>query len=136
VPSIRFTDEVAAAEFLNLGQCVWPGAYGLDEVRLALSRTTNLGAWDGTKLVGRVRVLSDGYFFATIPDIFVHPEYRRRGIGRALMQRALSHSPRGKLFFGVQPAAVGFYERIGCKADLVGFVLEASHLAGVRADAP
>ena len=136
MPSIRFTDEVAAAEFLNLGQRVWPGSYGLDEVRLALSRTTNLGAWDGTKLVGSVRVLSDGYFFATIPDIFVHPEYRRRGIGRALMQRALSHSPHGRLFFGVQPSAVGFYERIGCKANLVGFVLEARHLKGVRADAP
>ena len=134
--SILYTNHVPANDFLDLNQPVWPGKYELGEVTVALSKTENVGAWDGTKLVGSVRVLSDGYFFATIPDIFVHPEYRRRGIGRALMQRALSHSPRGRLFFGVQPAAVGFYERIGCKADLVGFVAEASHLTIVRADAP
>jgi GNAT superfamily N-acetyltransferase len=128
VPSIRYTDEVSAAEFLNLGQRVWPGAYGIDEVRLALSKTINVGAWDAETLVGSVRVLTDGYFFATIPEILVDQNYRRRGIGRELIRRALLHAPRGKLVLGAQPSAAGFYERIGCTQKLVAFVAEAGQL--------
>jgi ribosomal protein S18 acetylase RimI-like enzyme len=136
VPSIRYTDEVPAAEFLSLGQRVWPGTYGIDEVCLALSKTTNVGAWDGGTLVGSVRVLTDGYFFATIPEILVDQDYRRRGIGRELIRRALLHAPRGRLLLSAQPAAVGFYERIGCTQKLVAFVAEASQLTIVGADAP
>jgi ribosomal protein S18 acetylase RimI-like enzyme len=40
-----------------------------------------------------VRVLSDGYFFSTVPEVIVDPEYRRRGIGRELMRRALEVAP-------------------------------------------
>jgi GNAT superfamily N-acetyltransferase len=135
VSSILYTDHVPAVEFLDLSQRVWPGAYGLGDVTLALSKTHNVGAWDERMLVGSVRVLTDGYFFATIPEIFVDQNYRRRGIGRELMRRALGLAPRGKLFFGVQPGAVGFYERIGCKPDLVAFVAEASQLTSMGAAA-
>jgi len=34
--------------------------------KAALTRTTNIGAWDDQRLVGAVRVLTDGYFFATV----------------------------------------------------------------------
>jgi ribosomal protein S18 acetylase RimI-like enzyme len=136
VPSILYSDHVPAADFLNLSQHVWPGEYGLADVTLALSKTMNVGAWDEAMLIGSVRVLTDGYFFATIPEIIVHPSYRRRGIGRELMLRAVGHAPRGKLFFGAQPAAVGFYERIGCKPDLLSFVAEVSQLTYVGANAP
>jgi GNAT superfamily N-acetyltransferase len=81
----------------------------------------NIGAWDGDCLVGCIRVLTDGYFFATIPEILVLPVYRRRGIGRELMRRAVEAAPRQRLFFGVQPESVAFFERIGCRLSLTGF---------------
>jgi ribosomal protein S18 acetylase RimI-like enzyme len=123
--AIRYGEGIAPAEFLALGQRVWPGNYGLAEATTALARTTNIGAWDGDQLVGSVRLLTDGYFLATISEILVDPAYRRRGIGRELMRRVVAAAPRGRLFFGAQPAAVDFFDRIGCEQRLTGFV--ASH---------
>ena len=54
--------------------------------------------------------LTDGYFFATVPELMVDPEYQRRGIGR-LMRRALDAAPGGRLFFGAQAGNEEFFER-------------------------
>jgi ribosomal protein S18 acetylase RimI-like enzyme len=118
---IRFGTDVRADQFFTLAQNTWPGPYLLSDVVTALVRTTNIGAWDGDELVGCVRVLTDGYFFATIPDILVLPQYRHRGIGRELMRLAVDASPRRRLFFGAQPESVAFFDRIGCQRSLVGF---------------
>ncbi len=67
-------------------------------------------------------MLTDGYFFARIPEILVDPVYQRRGIGRELMNRGLQRAPGGKGFFGAQPQSVAFFERIGCERTLTGFV--------------
>lgn len=119
---IRYGRDVRPAEFLELGQRVWPGDYGLAEATIALARTTNVGAWDAEHLVGCVRLLTDGYFLATISEILVDQTYRRRGIGRELMRRIVAAAPRGRLFFGAQPDAVEFFDRIGCERRLTGFV--------------
>jgi ribosomal protein S18 acetylase RimI-like enzyme len=130
MPAIRYDDGVRPDEFLELGQRVWPGSYGLAEVTTALQRTTNLGAWDADQLVGCVRLLTDGYFFATVSEILVDPAFRRRGVGRELMRRIVALAPRGKLYFGAQPDAVSFFERIGCERRLVGFVAKYPLPAG------
>src|SRR6266849_562390 len=107
--SIDYRNTFAAEDFLALANKVWPGSSDLNRTRDALSRTVNIGAWDGSRLVRSVRVLHDGYLFATIPEILVEPEYQRRGIGRALMQQALERTPRVILFFGAQPQSIGFF---------------------------
>jgi len=109
-------------EFLALAQRVWPRDYSVADASAALERTINLGAWDGTRLVGSIRILTDGYFFATIPEILVDPDYQRRGIGRHLMELALERAPRGKVVFGAQPQSVAFFDRIGCERRLTSFV--------------
>jgi ribosomal protein S18 acetylase RimI-like enzyme len=119
---IRYDDRVRPAEFLALGHRVWHGSYGLAEVTTALARTINFGAWDDDQLVGSVRLLTDGYFLATVSEILVDPAYRRRGIGRELMRRVVAAAPRGRPFFGAQPEAVDFFDRIGCERRLTGFV--------------
>jgi ribosomal protein S18 acetylase RimI-like enzyme len=119
---IRYDDAGFPVDaFLALADRVWPGQYDRARTAAALERTTNIGAWDGGRLVGAVRVLTDGYFFSTITEILVDPEYQRRGIGRALMGRSLRHTARGAVFFGAQPQAVGFFERLGCGRRLTGF---------------
>lgn len=121
---IRYSDSGFAADvFLALAQRVWPRTYDLPAATAALTRTTNIGAWDGERLVGAVRVLTDGYFFATVPEILVDPDYQRRGIGRELMFRALASAPRGALFFGAQPQSVGFFEKLGCETGPAGMVM-------------
>ena len=120
---IEYREGFDSSDFVALANRVWPRDYDEARAAEALIRTINIGAWDGLRLVGAVRVLSDGYLFSTIPEILVEPPYQRRGIGRELMRRALDLSPRGALFFGAQTQSVRFFERIGCTRELVGFVL-------------
>lgn len=48
--------------FINMAVQVWPGNYHSQYTREALKRTINTTAWDNDKLVGCVRVLTDGCF--------------------------------------------------------------------------
>lgn len=122
--TISYSNEGFNAEaFVALAERVWPRGYDVAAAAGALAHTVNIGAWDGDLLVGSVRVLTDGYFFATVPEILVDPTYQRRGIGRELMQRALAASPRGALFFGARPQSVGFFDKLGCEPGPTGMVM-------------
>ena len=44
---------------------------------------------DNDKLVGMGRVIGDGGCFYQVVDIAVHPDYQRRGIGFAVMDRLM-----------------------------------------------
>lgn len=67
---------LCAQRFIELAQQVWPGEYDVEKTRRALERTINITAWDGTKLVGCLRILTDGCFFGTIPEVLVLPRYQ------------------------------------------------------------
>jgi ribosomal protein S18 acetylase RimI-like enzyme len=124
---IEYSDRGFKADaFVALANRVWPRQYDLAAAAAALTRTTNIGAWQGERLVGAVRVLTDGYFFATVPEILVDPDYQRRGIGRELMFRALAATPRGTLFLGAQPQSIGFFERLGCQPGPSGMVMRSA----------
>jgi GNAT superfamily N-acetyltransferase len=121
--SIRTDDpDFTAPAFVSLAQQVWPREYDLARVAAALERSENIGAWDAERLVGAVRILSDGYLFGCVSEILVAPDYQRRGLGRRLMDAALAVAPRGKLFLGAQPQSVEFFERLGYERGPVGFV--------------
>src|SRR5262249_27365370 len=46
-------------------------------------------AWDGPRLAGFARAISDGVSNAYVSTVCVLPEYRGQGIGRELMRRLL-----------------------------------------------
>ena len=71
--------------------------------------------------MGGVRILSDGYFFGTIPELMVDPAYQRKGIGRRLMELAWEHSPTS-LFLGAQPGNEGFFEKPGYERSMASYV--------------
>ncbi|MGQ7625766.1 GNAT family N-acetyltransferase [Streptococcus suis] len=52
-----------------------------------------LAAVDGDRLVGLLRAVGDGYSIIFIQDILVLPAYQRQGIGRNLLEQAISHFP-------------------------------------------
>lgn len=111
---------LTATEFLDLAQRVWPGDYDAAATKLALDRTINITARVEDKLVGVVRVLTDGYFFGTIPELLVDPDFQGQGVGRRLMELAWETSPTS-LYFGAQPGKEGFYENLGYEQGLQSF---------------
>ena len=68
--------------------------------------------------MGCLRLLTDGYFFGTITEILVLPEYQGRGIGGQLLRLARENTPT-MLYFGAQPGVEGFYERNGCRKGML-----------------
>ena len=109
---IREEADLSADEFLGLANRVWPRDYDVASADAALRRTINIVARAGGVVIGTVRILTDGYFFGTVPEILVHPEWQGRGIGRALLASAWERTPTG-LFFGAQPGNEAFFERCG-----------------------
>lgn len=73
----------------------------------------HLKAVDGTAIVGMV-LLRD---FWNLCNLFVHPDYQRRGLGSALLEAACApcagRSPKGAIWLNAAPKAVGFYRRLG-----------------------
>ncbi len=114
---------LTASVFLPFVNQVWPGDYDIEETQNALSKTTNITAYDGNRLVGCLRILSDGYFFGTITELLVLPDYQKKGIGSRLLQLAKENTPT-MLYFGAQPGMEAFYEKNGCQRSLQSYVIE------------
>ena len=115
--------QLTSSTFLLFVNQIWPGNYDAERTQSALSKTQNITAYDGDKLVGCLRILSDGYYFGTITELLVLPAYQRMGIGSKLLQLAKEHTPT-MLYFGAQPGAEGFYEKNGCKKGLQSYTIE------------
>lgn len=112
-----------AGKFLAFVNQVWPGEYDPQKTQDALEKTLNITAYEGETLVGCLRILTDGYFFGTITELLVLPEYQRQGIGSALLALAKQHTPT-LLYFGAQPEAERFYERNGCRKSLQSYQID------------
>lgn len=110
------------AAFVSLAQRIWSRDYDPGRTAEALKSTINIGAWDGERLVGSVRILSDGYFFSTVAEVMVDPGFRRQGVGKELMRRALDAAPGGVIYLGAQPGQERFFEQAGFRRGPTGYV--------------
>ncbi|MBR0135339.1 MAG: GNAT family N-acetyltransferase [Clostridia bacterium] len=111
-----------ASDFLAFVNQIWPGSYDEERTGEALKKTLNITAYDGEKLAGCLRILTDGYYFGTITELLVLPEYRHRGVGGRLLQLARASTPT-MLYFGAQPGLEGFYEKNGCKKGMQSYTI-------------
>lgn len=114
--------QLNAADFIAFVNNVWPREYDEQRTSAALSKTINITARDGELLVGCLRILSDGYYFGTITELLVLPEYQNRGIGSKLLQLAKENTP-ATLYFGAQPGAEKFYEKNGCVKGMQSYTI-------------
>jgi ribosomal protein S18 acetylase RimI-like enzyme len=72
-------------------------------------------AWDGDRLIGFSRAISDGIYRATIWDVVIDPHYQGAGLGRKLVETVLMHPHvnRVEKVYLVTTHQQSFYERIG-----------------------
>ncbi|HKQ19105.1 MAG TPA: GNAT family N-acetyltransferase [Candidatus Eisenbacteria bacterium] len=91
-----------------------------DQIRRALEYSHPiLTAWEGDRMVGFARVISDRTYRATIWDVIVRPAHQGRGIGAALVQAAIDHPDLKTvtLFMLLTKDQHRFYERLGFTTD-------------------
>lgn len=78
-----------------------------------INSTLVVSAWEGERLIGAVRVLSDRVFRSIIYDLIVDPEYQNHGIGRELVNRCKEHFPKSEWLVQTTEEISGYYEKLG-----------------------
>lgn len=71
-------------------------------------------AWEGDRLVGVSRALTDFAYCCYLSDLAVDEAYQRRGIGKRLIEE--THNTAGRevrLILLAAPAAVDYYPKVG-----------------------
>lgn len=88
----------------------WP-IYDEPLLRELISCSKWVGAFDGNKLMGIARYLTDGCLTIFLCEIITDPAYRRRGVGQALIDEIFKLYPR--LRMDVVSDVDPFYENLG-----------------------
>lgn len=105
------------AQLLRLyTQAPWAGGRTQEDIRAMLVQTDlALSAWDGERLVGFGRVLTDYVYRASIWDVIVDEAYQGQDVGTQIMQRILHHPllKRVELFWLCTRDKQAFYEKLG-----------------------
>jgi N-acetylglutamate synthase-like GNAT family acetyltransferase len=96
-------------------QAPWAKHRSLEDAREMLRHTDlTLCAWDGERLIGFGRVLTDFIYRATIWDVIVDKAYQGQGIGTEIVKRILNHPRLSRVeLVWLCTRRPGFYEKLG-----------------------
>ncbi len=71
-------------------------------------------AWNGDRLIGFARVISDFAWISYLSHLAIHPEFQRRGVGKRLVEIVLQEtSDETTLLVHSADSASGFYRSAG-----------------------
>lgn len=79
----------AVCDFLT--RAYWAQGRPRQVTERAYAHSLVFGLYEGARQVGVARVVSDTIIFAYLMDVFVHEDYRGRGLGRWLVETVLAH---------------------------------------------
>lgn len=94
----------------------WAVGRTIEQTREMLKHTDlAISAWDGDRLIGFGRVLTDYVYRASIWDMIVDPAYQGQDIGREIMDRILNHPSLShvELFWLCTRRMQEFYKKLG-----------------------
>ncbi|NVJ61069.1 MAG: GNAT family N-acetyltransferase [Gammaproteobacteria bacterium] len=84
-----------------------------------------VSAWDGEKLIGISRCMTDFHYACYLSDLAVSKSYQNQGIGKQLQKLTQEQlGPQCKLILLAAPAANEYYEHIGFSHNPRCWVLE------------
>ena len=82
-------------------------------------------AWDGGKLVGIARSVSDFSYATYLSDLAVRASHQKHGIGRELIRRTQEQGGAATVILLSAPKAVEYYPHIGMEAHSSAWTLKA-----------
>jgi predicted N-acetyltransferase YhbS len=81
---------------------------------MVTNASLTITAWDGEKLVGVSRSVTDFHYACYLSDLAVDVAYQRAGIGRELIRLTKEQlGPRCKIRLLAAPASAEYYPKIG-----------------------
>jgi predicted N-acetyltransferase YhbS len=84
-------------------------------------------AWDGAKLVGVARSVTDFEFCCYLSDLAVDENYQKRGIGRELIHLTQSKlGTKAKLILLSAPKAENYYPKVGFEQHRSAWIISAT----------
>ncbi|MFC5404316.1 GNAT family N-acetyltransferase [Cohnella soli] len=84
----------------------------------------NISAWDGVRLVGIARAITDFSYCCYLSDLAVCKEYQKTGIGTELVKRLREHlGEEVSLLLLSAPTAMEYYPRIGFEKTEKAFLI-------------
>ena len=84
-------------------------------------------AWDGEKLIGVARSVTDFEYCCYLSDLAVDAAYQKQGIGRELIRLTQSRlGSKAKIILLAAPKAEGYYARIGFDAHRSAWIISAT----------
>jgi ribosomal protein S18 acetylase RimI-like enzyme len=100
-----------------LAQTGWARGRSADALEaMAAAGGPFVALWDGERLVGYARALSDGVYRALLEDVIVDEAYRGRGLGDRLIRELVTQLEGvEEIFLNTRPHLIAFYERFGFK---------------------
>ena len=105
---------IAWAELEALFKAAGLGGRAGDKLRRAFENSQLVCfAWDGARLIGASRALTDWEYHAAIYDAAVLPEYQGYGLGRRIMQALIDRLPVWRYMLVTEDKNVGFYQKLG-----------------------
>lgn len=115
---IQFSTDIAGVSWEELARVFELAPLGKrrdpEKIELAFRNSPlKVFAFDGNKLVGAGRALSDGVWRAIIYDVAVLPEYQGRGIGSEMMRQLIQTAKVDVIMLYAAPGKEAFYERFG-----------------------
>ncbi|MHC4339229.1 MAG: GNAT family N-acetyltransferase [Planctomycetota bacterium] len=117
-----------------------PGVHALCDLRESVGWGRNEGdypsafesyrltaaAYDGDRLVGWCASVGDGVRHLFLIDLIVHPDFQRKGIGRALVEHMVAEADVELIHADFTPEHAAFYEACGFRLGRAGILARPS----------
>ena len=74
-----------------LARAYWAVGRPREKTERALQNSLVFGVYDGDRQIGIARVITDTAIFAYLCDVFIHEDYRGKGLGKWLVETLMTH---------------------------------------------